>query len=129
MTQSRLYLVVVTLACSIGMWGCQPGPQGPPGPQGDPGPPVVFYVVNGPTKNVPASSTDIETLSCNAGDAAVSWAMEGAGLVAGPAASGHRTVIPVLTATSPTGFTFKYVCTTNPQCEITNRIVCAGGAP
>lgn len=106
------------------------GEQGKVGPPGPPGLPAGFYVVTGPTKTVLASETDEETLTCtNPGDAATGWAMEGAGLVSGPASSGHRTVIPVLDGTLPVGFLFKYVCSTAPSCEITNRIICADLSP
>lgn len=125
----RLCSCIAGLLAAVAAAGCGPGPQGPPGPPGPPGSAATFYVVDGVTKNVPASGTDVETLSCNAGDAVTGWAMEGAGLVSGPAASGHRTVIPVVTGTQPTGFTFKYVCSTTPHCEITHRIICADLTP
>ncbi len=125
----RLHLHLVAVFTALVAAGCGPGPQGPPGPQGAPGPPATFYVVDGATKVVPSSTTDVETVSCSPGDAATGWAMEGAGLVAGPASSGHRTVIPVVAGTLPTGFTFKYVCSTAPTCEITHRVICADLTP
>ncbi|MEZ5331919.1 MAG: hypothetical protein R2991_07650 [Thermoanaerobaculia bacterium] len=121
----------LALAC-LSCLACQgpPGPPGPAGPPGAAGAGLAFYVVEGATKLVSASATDVETLSCDdPADAATGWAMEGAGLVSGPAASGHRSVVPVVTGTTPTGFTFRYVCATAPTCEITNRIVCADLSP
>jgi hypothetical protein len=129
MRRVRACSCLAALLAAVTVAGCGPGPQGPPGPQGAPGPPATFYVVDGATKSVPASTTDVETVSCNPGDAVTGWAMEGAGLVSGPAASGHRTVIPVVSGTVPTGFTFKYVCSTAPSCEITHRIICADLTP
>ncbi len=119
-------LAHVTLAALV-LAGC----KGPEGPQGPPGPPGLssFYVVDGAIKIVPGSTTDIQTVSCNLGDAATGWAMEGAGVALGPVASGHRTVIPVITGTQPTGFEFKFLCTTGPGCTITNRIICADLTP
>jgi hypothetical protein len=109
-----------------------PGTPGAPGTPGPPGPPGVagFYVVAGSAHAVLASATDVESLNCtNAGDAAVSWAPEGYGLVAGPGVSGFLNVVPALTGTLPTGFTFTFVCSTNPTCTITHRIICADLTP
>ena len=104
------------------------GPSGPPGPAGPPGPPGLpgFYVVAGPTNTVNVSAVDTETVSCNAGDAAMSWATEGYGLVAGPGVSGFENVVPTTNGSSPTGFTFTFICNTFPTCnQLTHRIICA----
>lgn len=107
-----------------------PGEAGPPGPRGLPGAPVSFYIVQGSTKTIGDSAIDVETLNCsNLGDAAVSWADEGAGLFAGPGVSGFQNVLPQLTGSLPIGFTFTFFCTTNPTCTLTHRIICADLTP
>jgi len=126
--------------------GGEAGPTGPTGETGATGPTgatgatgatgtvtgsglVGFYVVTGANRVVAASATDVSSLSCNAGDAAMSWAPEGFGLVVGPGVSGFLNVVPIETASVPTGFTFTFICSTNPTCDIRQRIVCADLTP
>jgi hypothetical protein len=112
-----------------------PGPQGepgPPGPQGPPGPPGLaggFYVVEGLDKVVPVSTHVVETVSCDPGDAVTGWANEGYGMNAGPVVSYHQNVVPVIVSGQPNGFTFTFYCSTNTECEIQHRIICADLTP
>lgn len=88
-----------------------------------------FYVVTGPTHFVAASATDVAAVECNPVDAAVSGSTQGFGLVAGPGVSAFANIVPNVVGSSPTGFTFTLVCTTNPTCEMTYRVVCADLTP
>ena len=107
-----------------------PGPPGPPGLPGLPGLSADFYVVQGNAKLIGLETTDFETLSCTSlDDAAVSWSYEGSGLIGGPGAGGFMNVLPLLTGSHPSGFTFSFFCSTYPTCGITYRIICADLTP
>ena len=134
MSGSRSVFLWMPLVSAIALVVACVGPPGPAGPPGPPGPPgagsVTFYVVDGAQKDVAASANDVETISCDPGDAATGWTGEGLGLVAGPGVSGFRNVTPVLTGTTPSGFTFTFICTTNPTCEdLQHRVICADLTP
>ncbi len=115
-----------------------PGPKGdpgPPGPKGDPGPPgpptpgVSFYIVEGPRKLVLSRATDIERLTCRVGDAVTGWTTEGEGNRGSSTSFGSRSIVPIAVDGMPTGITFHYLCQNDPNCAITNRIICADLTP
>lgn len=103
------------------------GPTGPMGSVGPVGPPGVlsFYIATGPATTLNLSATNVQELGCDSGDAAVSWANEGNGLIDGPGVAGFLNVVPVTTGALPSGFRFTFFCTTSPSCQVTYRVICA----
>jgi hypothetical protein len=74
-------------------------------------------------KTVAANDTDIETVSCDPGDAATGWTREGHGYF-GPL-NGHLTTVPEIVGGQPNGITFTFFCYSSHDCEdVRYRVFC-----
>lgn len=121
-------LIAATVACQ--------GPPGPPGPEGPPGPAggsgAPSYVRESPAVTVVVSTTDIQSVSCDPGDAATGAATERGpdpGVPSGGPAAAHLSTEPILTGGTPTGFEFELRCASGGGCPVQHRVLCADLTP
>ncbi len=130
-TLPLLLLVLAAVACKG-----PAGPQGPAGPPGPPGPPgagaLSLYVRDSGPVTVAVSTTDVRTVSCDAGDAATGAATQrdpDPGVPTGGPTSSHLSTVPTLSGTTPTGVEFTLRCASGGGCPVVHRVICADLTP
>ena len=123
-------LVLALLSLAVGLGACR-GPAGPPGPPGPSGA-LVLYVRDSVPVTVAVSTTDTQTVSCDAGDAATSAATQrdaDPGTPTGGPAKSHLSTVPIMSGTTPSGFAFTVRCASGGGCPVVHRVVCADLTP